>query len=87
MNDGYNENTVVFVSKGSRLQSVSYTVSDNSAEGAQVFVIVYAPDMTFQILGGGGEFTVDAIGDYTVCYQAYDATGNYCSTYYTVRVS
>ena len=87
LNDGYNENTVVFVSKGSRLQSVSYTVSDNSAEGAQVFVIVYAPDMTFQILGGGGEFTVDAIGDYTVCYQAYDATGNYCSTYYTVRVS
>ena len=86
LSEGYNKNTVVYVSKGTTLSTVSYQTVDDFDEEVQVLIVVYAPDNTFQIIGKSGEFKVTQIGDYKVHYCAYDKAGNYTSMYYTVRV-
>lgn len=87
LSDGYDENTVVYVSKGKTLKVASYQVKDDIDANVKVFIVVYTPDMTFEIIGESGAFKASLQGEYTVYYYAYDNVGNYTSTYYTVKVA
>lgn len=86
LENGYGEDMVKYVKVGSKVTVATATASDDM-DGADVtlFTVVLDPtNSTTKVTDGS--FIANYKGTYKVCYFAYDKTGNFTSTYYTVQV-
>ncbi len=85
--DGFNEDTLVTVKKGSIYTAQSFTVSDNySAKDKITTTILYTTDKGENISHTGNKVTFVNTGYYRVTVVAQDEAGNATLAYYNVLV-